>query len=1051
MKNSTPSVRLAVIFAILACCADPTVAGPAAECALFQDDFEFPTWYVNAAAPPGGNGQTWPTAFSDLQEALAVAGAGHQIWVAHGAYLPVSPADAGNVSLSEKQATFELPSGVTMLGGFETDACGGGLRGSQPSILTGDLAANDADSNQDGINDTGLDDNSHHVVTVNNPGTGTLVDGFWIIGGVAEGASNRSGAGVLQTGGTLALSNLYLAGNHSALFGNGGAVSANQGNLEISDSVLEANTANGPGGALGLLGPGSVQLTQVDFVNNRATGGGGAVHWSGEIDARLFDLTFERNEVATDGGGNGNGGGLNIDGGTATLAHVAFLSNTVTKVGGAMHVRTGEVAVSHSAYYDNQAGTNGGALSVGGFAGGVTLAYSVLAQNDAVNGGGVYARGPLRLSYTTLADNAASSAGGGIYVLGGTTSAVNSIIWGNTASSLAGVRAISDTSFSRSIVQGSGGSPWLVFQSSAGLDGGGVLDVDPLFVDMANPLGPDGLLGTQDDGLALLTGSPALDQAVHADLGDFDQDGNRRESLTDAADVDNNTIVDEPIVVDFKGDASQSSHRRDFGAYEYLDLTPVSPSIWYVDGTASNGGDGTSWGSAFNLLQDALETAEGEDEIWVAAGEYVPGADRSDTFTMPAQVAIYGGFAGTETQREQRNTDPSTNGSVISGEIGAAGVSDNTIHVITAGGTGPQSVLDGFTVTLGYDNPGGGGGFGAGILNYGGAATFRNIYVVGNYAGTGGGISNRGFAQSRISHSRFRDNSAVSGGAVHSEGSQITIVNCHFEANEASNGGGAVTNARRSTLTLSHSSFLNNIATASISSPGPGGGGLLNTDNSELAAQQLIFAGNIAVHGGGYASFNASNARLSHVTFYDNSAVLGGALSSWNTSEVSLANAIFWDNKLDTTLRPGNEVAEEIYISTSVGQGSDVSLANTIVDGGLVGTRISVCGNCLLNDDGNNAADDPEFVDIADIDGPDNLIRTPDDGLALMSISPAIGAGDFVDFYDLDLDGDVTELLPDISDVDEDGNTDEAVPTDIAGGDRNVGPQTDMGAYEYDM
>lgn len=1051
MKNSIAKFKLATLFVTLVCAASSVRAGPPAECALFQDDFEFPTWYVDAAAPPGGNGQSWPTAFNDLQAALGVAGAGHQIWVAKGTYLPVTPADTGNISISEKQATFELVSGSAMVGGFETDACGGGTRGSEPSILSGDLAGNDADGNADGITDTGLEDNSHNVVTANDPVPGTLLDGFWIVGGVSEGSSFRSGAGLLLRGGDLSAANLYFAGNHSSLFGNGGALGIEQGNLQISESLFEANTANGNGGALGLVGPGSLDLRQVDFVNNRGKGGGGAAYWTGDVAGRLFDVTFEDNEVSTDGGGNGNGGGLYIDGGAATLAHVEFLSNSATQIGGGMHVRTGQVSVTHSVYYGNQADNAGGALSVTGFSDGLTLAYTVLTQNSAANGGGVYAGGPFRMSHTTVADNTATSSGGGIYVLGNTTSAVNSIIWANTASSLAGVRAINNTSFSRSVVQGSGGSPWLVFQSSAGLDGGGVLDTDPLFVAMADPMGPDGLFGTQDDGLALMEGSPALNQAVHADLGDFDQDGNRREGLTDAGDRDDDGDVEEALALDFSGNPGLSNHRRDLGAYELVYEGVVTPAILYVDGAAAPGGDGTSWGSAFDQLTDALAAADGNDEVWVAAGTYVPGNDPADTFALPAQVGVFGGFAGTETQRDQRNADPLSNNTIISGEIQTAAVSDNAVHVVTAGGTGPQTLLDGFTVTRGYDNPGGGGGFGGGILNYGGAATFQNLHVIDNYAGSGGGVANRGFAQPRFSGCVFEDNSAVSGGAIYSDGSQVTIVNCHFEANEASNGGGAVTNTFRSSMKLSHTSFFNNIATASISAPGPGGGGLLNTDNSELSAQQLVFAGNVAVHGGGYASFNSSNSVLSHITFFDNSAVLGGALSGWNGSEVSLVNSIFWDNKLDTTIRPGNEVAEEIYLSSSGSQGGILNLANSIVDGGLVGSHIFTCGNCDVVDDGNNASDDPLFIDEADPDGPDNLIRTLDDGLALQSTSPAIGAGIFVDFYDLDGDGDKDELQPDLTDIDEDDNVDEPVPTDIAGRDRNVPPETDLGAYEYDL
>src|SRR5262245_5230695 len=51
---------------------------------------------VDSSAPPGGNGESWPMAFNDLQLALDVALGGDEIWVARvllpdgsfGAYRP---------------------------------------------------------------------------------------------------------------------------------------------------------------------------------------------------------------------------------------------------------------------------------------------------------------------------------------------------------------------------------------------------------------------------------------------------------------------------------------------------------------------------------------------------------------------------------------------------------------------------------------------------------------------------------------------------------------------------------------------------------------------------------------------------------------------------------------------------------------------------------------------------------------------------------------------------------------------------------------------------
>jgi hypothetical protein len=78
-------------------------------------------------------------------------------------------------------------------------------------------------------------------------------------------------------------------------------------------------------------------------------------------------------------------------------------------------------------------------------------------------------------------------------------------------------------------------------------------------------------------------------------------------------------------------------------------------------------------------------------------------------------VAIYGGFNGTENLRGQR--EPAVNITTLSGGIGAAGITDNSHHVLTGGSsTNWTAVLDGFTVTAGFADEGvypgdtGGGG-----------------------------------------------------------------------------------------------------------------------------------------------------------------------------------------------------------------------------------------------------------------------------------------------------------------------------------------------------
>ena len=77
----------------------------------------------------------------------------------------------------------------------------------------------------------------------------------------------------------------------------------------------------------------------------------------------------------------------------------------------------------------------------------------------------------------------------------------------------------------------------------------------------------------------------------------------------------------------------------------------VQADTIFVDANAEPGGNGKSWQTAFDDLQDALAAAQADDEIWVAEGTYTPAppnGDRKATFQLISGVGIYGGFVGKE-------------------------------------------------------------------------------------------------------------------------------------------------------------------------------------------------------------------------------------------------------------------------------------------------------------------------------------------------------------------------------------------------------------------
>lgn len=101
-------------------------------------------------------------------------------------------------------------------------------------------------------------------------------------------------------------------------------------------------------------------------------------------------------------------------------------------------------------------------------------------------------------------------------------------------------------------------------------------------------------------------------------------------------------------------------------------------NVLYVRPAASGTEDCYSWENACTL-QTALHRNDGSNEIWVTEGVYTPATGNNSyiTFLLRNSVAMYGGFVGYETDREQRNWQEHE--TILSGDIGVTGDnSDNS-------------------------------------------------------------------------------------------------------------------------------------------------------------------------------------------------------------------------------------------------------------------------------------------------------------------------------------------------------------------------------------
>ncbi len=440
----------------------------------------------------------------------------------------------------------------------------------------------------------------------------------------------------------------------------------------------------------------------------------------------------------------------------------------------------------------------------------------------------------------------------------------------------------------------------------------------------------------------------------------------------------------------------------------------------HVMASASPGGDGASWETAFHDLQDALDAAAGDGgQIWVAAGTYRPDRatlDRSATFALRVGVGVYGGFAGAETELEQR--DPAANVTILSGDLlgndgpNFANTADNSFHVASAIGTDSRAILDGFTIQAGNaPNLGGPDALGGGMTVLGGSARVVNCRFVANRASFGGALYAQGASPVLIRCS-FEGNAAlVSAGALFAYSAcQPVFIGCGFTANTANMQGGAIAASVDCFLTLANCGFYGNRALAY------GGGAVLN-NNSASVLLNCVFSGNASegpVHGGGALRNEHGSAELVQCTLYGNTARAGGGIFNFNNSSASLANCVLWANQ------DADGTGEAAQLA---GDGGTLLLSHCCVQGwtGALGGAA-------------NFGFDPVFLDP---DGADNLLGTPDDDLRLDGCaSPCTNTGDNAaqpaDWLDLDDDGDLTESLP----------------IDLAGQPRTYDGQVDRGAYE---
>ena len=415
--------------------------------------------------------------------------------------------------------------------------------------------------------------------------------------------------------------------------------------------------------------------------------------------------------------------------------------------------------------------------------------------------------------------------------------------------------------------------------------------------------------------------------------------------------------------------------------------------------------DGDTWATGYVDLQDALAAAASGDEVWVAEGTYTPttGSDRTISFELVTGVALCGGFAGTETSRDER--DWTVHETILSGDLlgdddPAYPLDDplrmndeNSYHVVVGA---DDTMLDGFTITRGsetglraegvdgltvrectfVDNAGVTSSAleildsqDVAVVDCKFTGNFRGAYLQGNWSVSLAGCvfsqsTYRAAWVSGVSDASITDCQFLSNGGgmfIESTG-DVTVEDCLFEGNSTLADGGAISiNVGRGRIR--RCVFIGNTA-------GGGGGAICDSGSYvTLDVENCIFVANNAGGGGAIWTNGDPVQPITNCTFYDNTASFGGAVYVWLALNRCLAvNSVFYGNSAET--------APEIYLRSGSGE---PWMERSCVQGGFPGYR--------------NIDADPLFVDAAAGD------------LRLQPYSPCIDRADGDAAPDTDIDG----------------------------------------------
>lgn len=401
---------------------------------------------------------------------------------------------------------------------------------------------------------------------------------------------------------------------------------------------------------------------------------------------------------------------------------------------------------------------------------------------------------------------------------------------------------------------------------------------------------------------------------------------------------------------------------------------------WYITPTGAGSHTGATWTNArgASQIQQLINSSGSCDSIFMAGGVYKPTntTDQNIAFVLKNNAKIFGGFpqpSATLPNPTWASRNPKLYPTVFSGDLGNddinadanffnqtadSVVGNNSFHLFSGNIVDNTCLIDGCIIVGGK-----GGSYGGGFYNaYYSSPTVRNCYIVGNQAQYGGACYNY-------------------------VNSSPTFLNCVFSGNNA-DAGGAIYGHSACNAIITSTQFLNNEASQQ--------GGAIFSNYAYPVIMNCVFSQNEAVQGGAvYNHF--SSIIVNGSVLYQNSANMGGAIYN-NSSSITLNNVTIAQNVASANAggiknvgNAGPKIRNTIVWGNIANTSPNISNSNGILP--VINLCIIEGATCPTCPTSPNGSINPQFTQINDGDGADNIWMTNDDGLRLKPCSQAINAG----------------------------------------------------------